>query len=251
MESVIVRCYAELNDFLPRDQRDGPLLVPCTGHESVKNLLEAIGVPHPEINALLVNDVAVDFSYLVQPGDRIAAYPFSTLLPVPTLPLRPPLALFRFILDTHLGRLAAYLRMLGFDTLYRNDYDDPELAQRSHDEQRILLTRDVGLLKRSLVIYGAFVRATAPVQQLQEIVQRYKLQGAVASFQRCIRCNHLTQPVAKEEVAHLLAPKTQRYYDEFRQCLACGQIYWRGSHFQRMQQLVAQVLQPQHDPPQA
>ncbi|NJN65225.1 MAG: Mut7-C ubiquitin/RNAse domain-containing protein [Chloroflexaceae bacterium] len=242
MGTVVLRCYAELNDFLPRTQRNTTIAVSCAGHETVKNLVESLGVPHPEIAALLANGEPVGFGYLVRPGDRVEVYPVSTVPDTPLFPLRPPLTTFRFILDAHLGRLAAYLRMLGFDTLYRNDYDDPELARLAHDEQRILLTRDVGLLKRSLVTHGYFVRTTVPVQQIGEIVQRFNLRSLVTSFQRCIRCNGLTRPVEKAAIAHLLAAKTRQYFDRFWQCQECGQIYWRGSHYARMQQLTEQVL---------
>jgi len=241
MPHVTVRCHAELNDFLPRDRRGAALDVPCSGHESIKNLVESLGVPHPEIAALLVNDAPVDFGYQIRAGDQIEVY-LAGSAPAGATPLRPPLDAFRFVLDTHLGRLAAYLRMLGFDTLYRNDYDDPELAQLAHDDGRVLLTRDIGLLKRSLVVHGCFVRETAPVRQLGEIVRRFDLYRAVASFQRCIRCNGLTQPAAKEAIVHLLEPKTRQYYDTFLRCEACGQIYWQGSHYGRMRQVIERVL---------
>jgi uncharacterized protein with PIN domain len=249
MNQVFVRCHAELNDFLPRRDRGSTIIVPCAGHESVKNLLEALGVPHPEIEALLVNSAPVDFSYLVQPGDRVEAYPVSALPALALAPLRPALAQVRFVLDTHLGRLAAYLRMLGFDTLYRNDYDDPELAQLAHTDQRILLTRDIGLLKRSMVTYGYFVREITPHRQLREVVQRFGLHDQFASFKRCLRCNGLSQPVAKAAIDHLLEPKTRHYYNDFYQCQSCGQIYWRGSHYARMEQLIAHTAQP--DQPEA
>jgi uncharacterized protein with PIN domain len=246
MPHVTVRCHDELNDFLPRDRRHTVIAVPCTGHESIKNLVEALGAPHPEIAALLVGGEPVDLSYQVRPDDQIDVYPASSA-PPNSSPLRPALLDFRFVLDTHLGRLAAYLRMLGFDTLYRNDYDDPELAQLAHDDRRVLLTRDIGLLKRSLVIYGYFVRATAPGHQLNEVVRRFDLYSAVASFQRCIRCNGLTQPVEKDAITHLLEPKTRQYYHDFLLCRSCGQIYWQGSHYGRMRQVIERVLRREKD----
>lgn len=241
-EYAFVRCHAELNIFLPRGQRDTTIAVPCAGHESVKNLVESLGVPHPEIAALLVNDAPVDFSYQVRPGDRIEVFPTSVALTPAPPPLRPPPPGFRFVLDTHLGRLAAYLRMLGFDTLYRNDYDDPELARLAADEGRILLTRDVGLLKRGIVTYGYFVRETAPTRQLAEVAGRFALHGAIASFQRCIRCNGLMRLVPKAAIDHLLEPKTRQFFDVFHQCQECRQIYWRGSHYERMRQVIDQVM---------
>lgn len=248
MAQVIIRCYGQLNDFLPRAQRHRPVVAATDGHESVKNVVEALGVPHPELEALLVNGGGVDFSYLVQPDDIIDAYPPSALPDSPFLLLRPPLTQVHFVLDAHLGRLAAYLRLLGFDTLYRNDYDDAHLARLAHDERRILLTRDLGLLKRSLVIYGYFVRATLPLQQLHEVVQRFSLQQTSDAFQRCTRCNALTQRVEKDSITHLLEPRTRQYYEDFQQCQGCGQIYWQGSHYERMRQVIGQAC-PQVGPP--
>jgi uncharacterized protein len=246
MDHVIVRCHGELGDFLPRDRRGRDVEVPCSGHESAKNLVESLGVPHPEVASLLANGGAIGFGYAVRPGDRIDA--FGASAGVGALPLRPPLGRLRFVLDTHLGRLAAYLRMLGFDTLYRNDYDDPELARLAHDEGRILLTRDIGLLKRSAVVYGYFVRATDPALQLPEVAGRYGLRDAAASFQRCIRCNGLAEPVEKARIEHLLEPKTRLYYDEFHRCRDCGQIYWRGSHYQHMRRTIETLLGGQPPP---
>ena len=193
---------------------------------------------------IVVNGVSVDFTYLVQEGDRVSVYPvFEALDVTPLVRVRPePLREPRFVLDTHLGRLAAYLRMLGFDTLYQNDYPDEELARISSQEGRILLTRDRGLLKRSAVTHGYCVRETDPREQVREVLQRFDLFGAVKPFRRCMRCNSILQPVAKEAISHRLPPKTRQYYDEFRICRACDQVYWKGSHYQRMQRFIQSVL---------
>jgi hypothetical protein len=241
--AVTFHVHAELNDFLPRDQRNTAVVVSCAGHESIKNLVESLGIPHPEIEALLVNERPVDFTYMLRPDDQVDVYPVTVLPDTTLVPLRPPLCSSCFVLDAHLGRLAAYLRMLGFDTLYDNAYDDPFLAQVSHDEGRILLTRDIELLKRNLVVYGYFVRGTKPSEQLEEVVRRFHLRElTVDSFQRCIRCNGLLRQVEKADISHLLAPKTRLYYESFQQCQSCGQIYWRGSHYARMRLLAEQVL---------
>jgi hypothetical protein len=157
------RFYAELNDFLPPARRMTAFEHPFLDAAPVKDMIESFGVPHTEIDLILANGASVDFAYLVQDGDHISVYPvFEALDITPVLRLRPqPLRESRFVLDAHLGRLAGYLRMAGFDTLYRNDFTDPELAYISHDEHRILLTRDIGLLKRSMVTHGYFVRETA------------------------------------------------------------------------------------------
>jgi uncharacterized protein with PIN domain len=238
---VTVRCHGDLNDFLPPARREAVITAPLAGHETVKNILESLGVPHPEIAALLVNGAGVTLRHIAAPGDEIDAYP-APLAPPEALPLRPPLSSPRFVADTHLGRLAAYLRMLGLDTLYRNDAHDAELARVAHGERRVLLTRDVGLLKRSIVTYGAFVRATRPEEQLREVVRRFGLYDPPALFQRCIACNGDTAPVDKAAILHRLAPKTRLYYHTFRQCRSCGKIYWPGSHYARMREVVAGAL---------
>lgn len=205
-------------------------------------------MPHPEVDLVLVNGQSVDFSYLVQDGDHISVYPvFESIDISPLVRVRPhPLRESRFVLDTHLGRLAAYLRMLGFDTVYGNDYADEKLARIAADEGRILLTRDRGLLKRSVVTHGYCVRETAPRRRLVEVLRRFDLFDAIRPFSRCIRCNGPLEAVDAEAIADRLPPRTRKYYDAFRICRACDQIYWKGSHYERMQALITSVLAQRH-----
>lgn len=235
----------DLNFFLPRAQKHKAIEHPFDWQASIKDMIESLGVPHPEIELLVVNGQSVDFNYIVQPDDRIQAYPIGHDKQLaPQIALRSPfIGRCRFILDQHLGRLAAYLRMMGFDTLYRNDYHDEELAYVSHHENRILLTRDIGLLKRSLVIYGYYVRETNRQKQLAEITQRYKLRDDVQPFKHCMKCNGLVEQVAKETVADKLPEGTSQYYDEFHRCTSCSQVYWKGAHHQRMQTLMNHVIE--------
>lgn len=243
---VHIRFYAELNDFLPLDRRQTTFVLPLNRRTSIKDLIESLGVPHTEVDLILVNGESVTFSYTVQDADRISVYPaFESFDIAPIERVRDaPLREARFVLDTHLGKLAGYLRMLGFDTLYRNDYDDDTLAHTSADERRILLTRDRGLLKRSVVTHGYWVRETDPEEQLAEVLRRFDLLGAIAPFHRCMRCNGLTAPVSKESIEDRLEPKTRRYYDEFRVCSTCGQVYWKGSHYEGMQALLERLARP-------
>jgi len=230
------RFHAELNDLLPRSRREASISLAFNPGQSLKHLVESLGVPHTEIQNARVNGVPVELSYQVQDGDRVEVFPAG------------PIRLDgerRFILDNHLGRLAAYLRMLGFDCLYRNDYQDDELAAASSVQGRILLTRDKHLLMRTQGQFGYWVRSKVPRRQLEEVVRRFDLAPAVRPFQRCVRCNGLLQPVSKAEILHRLEPLTCQYYDEFRRCPDCGQIYWKGSHFARMQRLVEQVIADQ------
>lgn len=237
---ITIRFYEELNEFLPSERRKVSFTHEIKKASSIKDLIESLGVPHTEIDLILVDGESVDFSYFVEGGEQISVYPVFEALDIsPLVHLRPePLRITRFVLDTHLGRLAAYLRMLGFDSLYRNDYDDVTLASISVDEQRTLLTCDRQLLMRKVITHGYFVRERQPRQQLLEILKRFDLFNVLHPFTRCMHCNGLIQQVDKQTIASHLLPRTREYYDEFWQCQDCYKIYWKGSHYQRMQLLI-------------
>jgi hypothetical protein len=233
--------YAELNDFLPPKKRHVTITHVFEERASIKDIIESLGVPHPEVDYIEVNSKPVDFSYIVTDSDRIHVYPISAATENTSSVslVRPqPLKFPRFVLDIHLGKLATSLRMLGFDTLYRNDYDDLELAQISASEERILLTRDKGLLMRSLVTHGYYVRETNPERQVGEVMRRFDLIKFVKPLQRCLRCNGLLEPVAKESILDKVPPNIQQHIDEFCRCCECAQIYWKGSHYERMQEFI-------------
>lgn len=237
------RFYEELNDFLALNRRKRSFPHRFSRRASIKDMIESFGVPHTEIELILVNGNSVDFTHIVQDRDYISVYPvFESLDIRPLLRLRPePLRDPAFVLDTHLGRLARYLRLLGFDVLYRNDATDDELARISSTRQRTLLTRDRRLLHRSIITHGYYVRATDPLEQVGEILTRFDLYGDIDPFSRCTRCNGLLAAVPKETVIHRLEPKTRRYYEDFRICGDCRQIYWKGSHFRKMSQLIERI----------
>ncbi len=243
MGETWVRLYGELNDFVPLRLRQRPILRRWDVSPSVKDLIEGLGVPHPEVDLLLANGRSVGFDYAVEDGDRISVYPIFRRVDVSRISqVRPdPLPETRFVIDGHLGRLAGYLRMLGLDTAYRNDYDDATLAQVSHNEGRILLTRDQQLLMRSIVRHGYWVRATEPSEQLFEVAHRYGLIQVMRPFTRCLLCNVPLEPVSKHDVAHLLEPATRRHHDRFYRCPACQRIYWPGSHHKRMSALIDEL----------
>jgi uncharacterized protein with PIN domain len=230
---VTIRFYAELNDFLPPGQRQRTLVHGFSERVSVKDAVEAHGVPHVEIDLLLVNGIAVPFTYLLADGDRVAAYPRFRRLDVGGgSRVRPPEpGVLRFVLDAHLGRLAAYLRMAGFDAWYRPDAEDEELARLSSAEERVLLTRDVGLLKRGIVQHGYYVRETAPRRQALEVFRRFDLAAVARPFERCLRCNGPVRPVAPSEVAARVPPRRRSRFTRFVRCAGCGRVYWEGSHY--------------------
>jgi hypothetical protein len=234
------RFYAELNDFLPPERRFTEFAYGFLDVATVKDRIESFGVPHTEVDLVLVNGQSVDFGRRVQDGDRISVYPVFEAFDIAGLTrLRPePLRDPRFVLDVHLGRLAAYLRMLGFDSLYRNRCADECLAEVSRDERRILLTRDVGLLKRSAVTHGYYLRATQPREQLTEVVGRFDLGRLAKPFSRCLQCNALLARAGKEQVRDRLPAQVALLHDEFQRCPECGRVYWKGGHFRRMRQWI-------------
>jgi uncharacterized protein with PIN domain len=223
--------FGRLNDFLPRDQRGQAIRVDFRGRQSIKHLAESLGAPHPEIGQVQVNDQGGELETIAQDGDQVEIHPVHDGCPIEP----------RFLLDNHLGRLAAYLRILGFDCLYETGYDDDELAEILQRDERILLTRDRRLLMRKVVTYGYCPRSLDSLEQLTEVIQRFDLVKRIAPFHRCLRCNHLLEAVSKEAVLDRLEPLTKLYFDEFRICPACKQIYWKGSHFERMQILIEQI----------
>lgn len=242
---VTVRAYAELNDFLEADSRGRAVRRPVQSHQTVKDVLEATGIPHTEIDLILVNGDPVGFQHRPAVGDRIAVYPMFEALDIgATARLRPePLRHPRFVVDVNLGRLARLLRVLGFDVWWSSAADDQTLADISLDQQRILLTRDRGLLKRRTITHGLFVHSQHPEEQTLEVLRRLDLRRRIKPFTRCVRCNGQLAPVAKEQVIDQLEPLTRRYYDEFSQCPECGRIYWAGSHFDKLSRLVDRLLE--------
>ncbi len=240
---VVFRFYAELKDFLAAHHRSGRVGRTFDVAGSVKDMIEACGVPHTEVDLILANGESVDFSYRVGDGDRISVYPVFEAFDISSIVRVRPQALrqVRFVLDGHLGRVARYLRLVGFDSLYSNAWSDHELVSISTDQHRILLTRDVGLLKHGVVTHGYFVRATDPRQQLTEIVHRFHLADCVAPFTRCMQCNGLLQRVEKEEIVHRLPPRTRDHFDEYRICATCQRIYWQGSHYPGLNEIIDQA----------
>jgi uncharacterized protein with PIN domain len=247
---AIFRFYGDLNDFLPEDRRQVNLAYPLNGSVAVKHPIEAMGVPHTEVDLILANSTPVDFSYLVQDGDKVSVYPAFSRLDLGSRPrLRPALPNPPgFVADVHLGRLVTYLRLLGFDTLYPDNHDDEVLAEIAHQEGRVLLTRDVRLLMRGVVTYGYWLRTKAPRQQLLAVLNRFKLRGFIQPWRRCLRCNGHLMPIEKEKILDRLEPKTKKYYHEFHICRSCQQIYWKGSHYRPLQQFVEAARQGQEPP---
>jgi len=245
MAKAEFRFYEELNDFLPLSRRKQDFHSRVNPGETVKHAIEACGVPHTEVELILVNGKSVDFNSRIHDGDRVSVYPrfeafdISPLLMVREQPIRET----RFIADVHLGGLARYLRILGFDTLYDTDYTDELIAQISAGDRRIVLTRDRDLLMHKIITHGRYVRAKNIRKQLIEVVESLDLYRAFELFSRCIECNTKLVSVDKGKIKDRLQADTQRYYTHFAHCPRCDHIYWEGSHFRRMQKFIADVFE--------
>lgn len=146
----------------------------------------------------------------------------------------------KFIADVHLGKLARSLRLLGFDTVYKNDYSNSQLLQISRQENRVLLSRNVSLQKHTEIESFA-ITSEDPLQQLKQVIDHFNLRDQFNPFSRCIVCNGILEPVAKEHVQQLLEKNTAQYFNEFRQCDHCKRIYWKGSHYERMLKMIAGI----------
>lgn len=242
---LTVRFYAELVELSRRREltlADGPL-------RSVKDVVESLGVPHPEVGLLLLDGVPVGFDHRVGgPTDdgrdrRLAVFPPWRTLPLPAgvTPTPAPGDPTRFVLDVHLGALTRRLRWLGMDCWYRRDADDAELARVAVDQQRILLTRDRGLLRRGIVVHGYLPRADDPDAQTLEVVERYGLVRHLDPGSRCVHCNARLEPVSLDEVAEVVPPRSRAAFDEFARCGGCGRVFWPGSHHDALSDLLARV----------
>ncbi|HUX25558.1 MAG TPA: Mut7-C RNAse domain-containing protein [Burkholderiales bacterium] len=244
--SAEFRFYEELNDFLPPERRKVAFNYSVAGTRSVKDAIESIGVPHTEVDLILVDGSSVGFDRVLRGGERVAVYPvFERLDITPLQHLRPlPLREPCFVLDCHLGKLARHLRLLGFDCLYRNDYRDYELITAAVAERRIILTRDLGLLKQRLVTHGYYVRETNSEAQLREVIRALQLESSLRPFTRCRECNAELRDVPKSEVLARLPEKVRAAYERFQLCPGCGRIYWEGTHYERLRRLLDPGAQP-------
>lgn len=213
------------------------LVYPLTRRASIKDILEAIGIPHPEVGSIFKNSEEVDFTYIPQVNDKFNI--FYHKLPVDfsqSSRLRPArLGEFKFICDVNVGKLALLLRMLGYDTYYHSFLEDEKIAFWASVEKRIVLTKDINLLKRKQVHFGYLVRAIDPDEQLKEVSKVFGLKPQRV-FKRCLLCNALLKPIAKKDIVHLLEPKTKKYFNKFYFCFNCKKIYWPGSHLERMKE---------------
>jgi uncharacterized protein with PIN domain len=231
---IHVEFAPELHVFVPRARRDGTVLAATDGAAGLGHVVESLGVPLTEVGALLVDGREVPVSHVPAAGESVTVRAVARPQRVPGAPLR-------FLLDVHLGTLARRLRLLGVDTAYEStDIGDPALAARSAAEQRVMLSRDRGLLRRRELWAGAFVYSTRPEEQLRDVLDRFEPE--LLPWTRCTACNGVLCKASKEEVADQLEQGTHRSYDVFARCGACGRAYWKGAHHEQLEAIVERAL---------
>jgi len=239
--SVRLNLHGDLDFFLPTRIRGKSIERSLTEKTSIKDVIESCGVPHPEVGLMLLNGKALDFDYGVTRDTEIDVYPPGIGYPhFEKNPLQVAIVR-RFVADGHLGKLARTLRLLGFDVAYDCHANDRQLLAIMEADSRALLTRDRRLLMHAVVQTGYCPRSHDPDEQTIEVIHRFDLCDLIAPFMRCLRCNAVLQTVTKTEIMEKLEPLTKIYYDQFRRCTGCGQIYWSGSHFTKLQKRLEQI----------
>ena len=239
-----LRFYAELNDFLPPEKQKTDLEVSFFVSPSIKDAIEALGVPHVEVDLILVDGRSVGFDHRLAAAEHVSVYPvFESLDVAPLTRLQNrPLRRSAFVADVHLRKLARLLRLLGLDVLHSNSYTDAELISISGDEARILLTRDRALLKHGDLTHGYWVRSVHAQEQAVEVLRRFDLSRQTRPFTRCPLCNGLLERIAKADALDRIPPKTADWLDDYFECTACKKLYWHGTHSDKIQNLIAQIL---------
>jgi uncharacterized protein len=250
MNCVLIRFYGELNDLISPDYRQSDFEHCFNGQPSIKDLVESTGVPHTEIELILVNGRSVDFSCQITGGEQISVYPAFSLFDMTAVTkVRLPLSEVRFVLDDHLGKLTSYLRMIGSDAVNLRDLPLGRRAAAESFRDRILLTCDKNLLKQKKVAYGYYIRNRDPEKQLIEVMNRFNLINALNPFGRCMICNDLLTPVSKDVISSRLPQLVQEsVLEEFYQCPGCGRLYWKGTHYEHMDQFISEIKRKITDP---
>jgi hypothetical protein len=244
MPKVLFRFYEELNDFLPESRKKTDFYVALKGKRSIKDMIEALGVPHTEVDLILVNGISVDFNAILQDNDRISVYPvFESLNITDTTRLRKiPLRRNKFIADINLGNIVKYMRILGLDVYYDSLLSNRDIIELSHKENRIILTKNKKLLKFKDVTHAIFIRPGTTTEQIRRIIDYLDINDDIVPFSRCLRCNTLLTDISKEHVLDRIPPKTKKFCNEYVQCQSCDKIYWKGTHFVHMEKFVRQIL---------
>ena len=241
---IIIRFYEELNDFLSPDSQKRDIGVSVDKECTVGSLIKSFELSHSQVDLILVNGRAVDFSYTLKENDRVSVYPVFETFDISSITSlrKKPLRDLKFICDVHLGRLAKYLRMLGFDTWYENKYTDKKILDLSDIQKRIILSKNKKLLKNKNVTRGFLLQSADPHLQLMEIINYFDLKSSAKPMSRCLRCNGIIEKISKKALGHRAKPTVLERYDMFFRCTKCDHIYWKGTHFESMMRWIEKIL---------
>ncbi|MGC2627376.1 MAG: Mut7-C RNAse domain-containing protein [Candidatus Udaeobacter sp.] len=238
---VRLRFHGDLNVFLGSKAGDAVIERPLAEKTSIKDVIESCGVPHPEIDLIFADKQTIGFNHTVDSDTNVDVFPVEHRRTDCTEKRLQTVRFTKFVADGHLGRLTRNLRLLGFDVAYPKDADDPQLLEIMAGENRALLTRDRRLLMHRIVEHGYCPRSQNADEQTIEVVRRFDISELIAPFIRCLRCNAPLEEAAKVDVIDKLEPLTKIYYDQFRRCSDCKQIYWPGSHFPKLQKRIEKI----------
>jgi uncharacterized protein with PIN domain/sulfur carrier protein ThiS len=244
-KKIAIRFYEELNDFLPKERRKKRFTHNFIDRTSVKDLIESLGVPHTEVDLILVNGNSVKFNYIINDGDDISVYPVFESLDISDVQhLRAkPLRKAKFICDVHLGTLARNLRMFGIDSYYKNNLNDEEIVKISLAEKRTILTRDIGILKRAEVTHGYFIRNDNPEKQISDVILRFSLIKLIKPFTLCLECGSKLVRISKKKILHLIPQNVRNEHNKFLNCINCKKIFWTGTHFNSMIKFINETIE--------
>lgn len=244
-KAITMRCYAELNDFLPQERKQKSFVLSLKTPVTAGEAIEHLGIPLSEVDLVLVNGEPIGRSHRLHENDVVSVYPTFETFDISSLKTtgKRPLRITSFILDAHLGKLAKYLRLLGFDTLYQNDFGDEEIIEIAREQNRIILSRDKLLLRAPGVDHGYYVRNTEKHGQLIEVMEKFDLYSQIRSFTRCMTCNAPLVSKSKETVRDRVDPEIYECFHDFSYCSDCDKVFWKGSHFDRMERLILDIIQ--------
>ncbi len=244
MPKVALRFYSELNDLLPDHRKNTDFEAEFKDKRSVKDIIEAFGVPHTEVDIIIANGESIDFKYILQGGDQISVYPAfekPNIQNILHLCPAPPFKT-RFIVDINLGDIVKLMRVLGFDVYYDQDLSNQNIIELSKKDDRIIITKSRKLLKFKDVAYGLLLHSGTTEAQIKDIIYRLEIKDKVRPFSRCLRCNGILSSVPKEEIEDRIPPKTRSFCDQYSHCESCNKIYWEGTHVFEMRKVIDRIL---------
>ncbi|WP_176761300.1 Mut7-C RNAse domain-containing protein [Desulforhopalus singaporensis] len=233
----------DLHTLFSAKKRPSSFSLSLTRKASIKDIIEAFGIPHTEVGKIEAGGTEVDFTFCPEHSQTVVVFPFDfrTTQKLPTL-LHPEIGKpIRFMVDRTVLKLGRNLRLAGFDTTVAPAKSFRQTGLQAEREGRIIATRNRDLLKCAQVRHGQLIRSQDHRIQIGEVCDRYGLRRKMNIFTRCPECNAILAKVAKDDILHLLEPLTQKYYTSFMRCVGCRKIYWRGSHHHKMSVFMDQI----------